>query len=60
MILENACILLDLIECATDGNWPLTRDGLKEMGYNGQEVTEAAGFLAELAHRSNPISAEDF
>ncbi len=60
MTREYACVLLDLIESATSDNWPNIRDNLEEMGYNGQEVEEATGILAELGHRSNPISARDF
>ena len=57
---KDACTILDLIEYATDGNWDNTRDGLTEAGYSGQEVADSVGKLAEMAGRSNPISAEDF
>lgn len=60
MTQKDACVLLDLIECATGGNWLQTKNELEEMGYNGQEVAEATGVLAELGHRTNPISVEDF
>ena len=60
MTQQDACTILDLIECATDGNWPDIRNGLEDIGYNGAEVAAATGALAKLAHRSNPISAGDF
>ena len=57
---KDACLILDLIGYATDGNWNNTRDGLTEAGYSGREVADSVGRLAEIAHRTNPISAEDF
>lgn len=60
MLKTHAYVILDLIECSTSGNWPSTRSGLEEMGYNGSEVEEATAALAELAGRSNPIVASDF
>ena len=60
MIQEDECIILDVIEAATSSNWPNTKDELVEMGYNGAEVAAATGALAELAHRLNPFSADDF
>lgn len=57
---NDACVVLDLIECATDCNWPEIKEGLKEMGYNGSEVESAVGALAEIARRTNPIYASDF
>ena len=60
MTQEDACTILDVIEIATDSNWPNVRNGLEDMGYNGAEVAAATGALAELAHRTNPISVDDF
>ena len=60
MTKEQACVILDVIECATNSNWPNTVDGLIAMGYDGRDIEEATETLAELAHRDNPISAEDF
>jgi len=60
MTRQDACIILDIIECATDGNWPNTRNGLEDMGYNVAEIVDTTGRLADLAGRTNSISAEDF
>ena len=60
MTTSEAMIILDIIECATDSNWPNTASGLGEMGYTGIEIVAATKTLAELGHRSNPFHIDDF
>ena len=57
---EHARIILDVIEAATEVNWPHMAQELTNRGYTGPEVEAATGALAEIAHRDNPISADDF
>lgn len=60
MTSSDAQTILDLIECATDDNWPKTVNSLTDMGYNGTEVVAATKALAELGQRSNPLDINDF
>ena len=57
---EQACIVLDLIELGTDGNWPTVRDGMLEKGHNPGDIEMACGQVAQMADMDNPIDAGDF
>ena len=57
---DDANILSDVIDVATESNWPNIAATLVDRGYSPEEVEKAAGKLATLAGRTNPICAGDF
>ena len=57
---KTADIICDLIDCATETNWPDARDGMIARGYEGKEVAAAVDVLCEIAGRSPIIEAGDF
>lgn len=57
---DEAILVLDIIEAATDGNWPQFRDALLERGYTPDKIVEFGEKLADVSGMSNPFSEEDF
>lgn len=58
---EEADCLVQLIECSTEGNWPLVADQMvNERGYSPKEVSKAVQELANQAGVATPITEEDF
>jgi hypothetical protein len=53
-------IIAALIEIATDGNWPATRNGLLDRGYTPDECVEAIEELCNIAGISPILGQEDF
>lgn len=49
---EQSNVILDLLEAATSGNWPNTRDFLiGEMGYSPDDIIDAWNALETMAGR---------
>ena len=57
---RDAEVLSDLIDVATETNWPTVASAMIERGYTGKQVEQASAKLADMARRTNPISADDF
>lgn len=61
MTREHAELLCDIIDIATEGNWPNTRNGLiDDRGHNPKDLVAAVNQLCELAGRSPILSEKDF
>lgn len=57
---KDACIILDLVEAATEDHWPATAEAMLEKGYSGAEVQGAFERLSNIAWRRCLIKAGDF
>lgn len=56
-----AAILVDMIEAATESNWPKVRDKLvDEHGWTPDAVLDACETLADIAHRPYFVERGDF
>jgi hypothetical protein len=57
---DQAALLLDLIEDATEGTWPRVATALQDRGYTPAECVAATNVLAKMAHRSPILEEGDF
>lgn len=56
---DEAAILLDVIDAATESNWRETKDTLVAMGRTGGEVFRTVSRLAAAAHRVPVLDVTD-
>lgn len=58
--LNEASLLVQLIEVASESNWPRIRDAMLERGWQPAEIIDATNKLCRMAHISEIICKEDF
>lgn len=57
---DDACALIDIIDKATEGNWPNTASELLEMGHEPEKLCEVVNRVAKVAGRSPIFDPGDF
>lgn len=57
---DDLTIVLDMVEAATQSNWPAVAAAMIERGYTPEEIEAAFEKASKIAHITNPISASDF
>lgn len=53
-------IIYDMLEVATDGNWPAVRERLLGMGHTAETIVGATDALAEECKRLPQLEQSDF
>jgi alkylhydroperoxidase/carboxymuconolactone decarboxylase family protein YurZ len=57
---QEADLLIDLIEVAADGTWPLVRQALERKGHTPDQIMNACNHLAYQAGRYPILDRTDF